>query len=59
MEREEAVDLIKKYGGKVTQSISKNTSYVVIGQDAGPSKLEKVRHLLKITIKSNKTCLKW
>uniref|UniRef100_T1JCV7 Replication factor C subunit 1 n=1 Tax=Strigamia maritima TaxID=126957 RepID=T1JCV7_STRMM len=45
LEREEAADLIKKYGGKVTQSISKNTSFVVVGDDAGPSKLEKAEKL--------------
>ena len=42
LEREEASDLIKKYGGKVTQSLSKKTSYLVVGEDAGGSKLAKV-----------------
>ena len=42
IEREEAADLIQRYGGKVTQSVSKKTSYVIIGQDAGESKLSKV-----------------
>lgn len=42
LEREEATDLVRKYGGKVTQSISKNTSYVVVGEGAGQSKLVKV-----------------
>ena len=32
-----------RYGGKVTQSISKKTSYLVVGEDAGESKLAKVR----------------
>eukprot|EP00731_Ephydatia_muelleri_P010737 Em0005g1323a len=41
LEREEATDLVRKYGGKVTQSISKNTSYVVVGEGAGQSKLVK------------------
>ena len=44
MEREQASDLIKKYGGRVTGSVSKKTSYLVIGEDAGQSKLSKVRH---------------
>ena len=42
MEREQASDLIKKYGGRVTGSVSKKTSYLVIGEDAGQSKLSKV-----------------
>ena len=42
IEREEAADLIQRYGGKVTQSVSKKTSYVIMGQDPGESKLSKV-----------------
>ena len=42
IEREEATDLIQRYGGKVTQSVSKKTSYVIMGQDPGESKLSKV-----------------
>ena len=42
IEREEAADLIQRYGGKVTQSVSKKTSYVIIGQDPGKSKLSMV-----------------
>ena len=34
--------MIKKYGGKVTQSVGKKTSYVIMGQDPGESKLSKV-----------------
>ena len=30
IEREEAASLIQRYGGKVTQSVSKKTSYVVM-----------------------------
>ena len=40
--REEAEELIKKYGGKATKSVSRNTSYILAGDDAGPSKLSKV-----------------
>lgn len=43
LERDEAKSLIEKYGGKVTGSISKKTSYLVAGRDAGESKLTKVR----------------
>lgn len=38
--REEGQQLVKRYGGKVTTAPSKNTSYVVLGDDAGPKKLE-------------------
>ena len=44
VEREEAADLIQRYGGKVTQSVSKKTSYVVVGRDPGESKLSKVHY---------------
>ena len=42
MERDEAKCLIEKHGGKVTGNISKKTSYLVAGRDAGESKLSKV-----------------
>ena len=35
VEIEEAADLIQRYGGKVTQSVSKKTSYVIMGRDPG------------------------
>ena len=41
LEREEAGELIKKLGGKVTGNVSKNTTYLVAGDEAGASKLEK------------------
>lgn len=41
-ERDETKSLLEKYGAKVTQSLSKKTSYVVVGRDAGASKLSKV-----------------
>ena len=47
IERDEAADLIQRYGGKVTQSVSKKTSYIVVGRDAGESKLSKVRDSYK------------
>ncbi|CED83681.1 dna replication factor large subunit [Phaffia rhodozyma] len=43
--REEAVELAKRYGGKVTTAPSGKTSYVVLGENAGPSKLEKIKKL--------------
>ena len=42
--RPEAEELIKKLGGKVSGSVSKMTSYVLAGDEAG-SKLEKARQL--------------
>jgi DNA ligase (NAD+) len=44
MSRDEARDFIKTHGGKVTDSVSKNTSYLVAGESAG-SKLEKATQL--------------
>ncbi|CAC5383730.1 RFC1 [Mytilus coruscus] len=43
MERDDAKHLVEKYGGKVTTSVSKKTSYMVVGRDAGESKLAKAR----------------
>jgi replication factor C subunit 1 len=40
--REEAQALVKRYDGKVTGQPSSKTSYVVLGDDAGPSKLKKI-----------------
>ena len=42
--REEATELIEKHGGKTSSSVSKNTSYVLAGSDAG-SKLKKAQEL--------------
>jgi len=42
--REDVKGLIETHGGKVTDSISKKTSYLVVGENAG-SKLDKARSL--------------
>jgi DNA ligase (NAD+) len=42
--REEAEALVAAHGGKAGGSVSKKTSYVVVGSDAG-SKLEKAKSL--------------
>jgi len=48
MTRDEAIELIRSRGGKVVGSVSKNTDYVVAGDDAG-AKLEKA-HELGVTV---------
>jgi DNA ligase (NAD+) len=42
--RDEASDIIEKLGGKTSGSVSKKTSYVLAGEDAG-SKLTKAQNL--------------
>ena len=44
MGRDEATALIENNGGKVTSSVSKKTSYLLMGADAG-SKERKARDL--------------
>ena len=44
MSRKEASDLIEKYGGKTSSSVSGNTDYLLAGESAG-SKLDKAKKL--------------
>ncbi len=44
LSRQEARNLIQKFGGKVTDSVSQKTSYLVLGENPG-SKLDKARQL--------------
>ncbi|MDZ7962402.1 MAG: NAD-dependent DNA ligase LigA [Aulosira sp. DedQUE10] len=44
LKRDEAKALIQKAGGKITDSVSKKTDYLIVGEDAG-SKLEKAESL--------------
>lgn len=42
LERNQGQDLVKRHGGKVTGAPSRKTSFVVLGADAGPKKLETI-----------------
>ncbi|KAK4697127.1 replication factor C subunit 1, partial [Lecanoromycetidae sp. Uapishka_2] len=42
LERSAGQDLVKRHGGKITTAPSKKTSFVVLGNDAGPKKLETI-----------------
>jgi DNA ligase (NAD+) len=42
--RKEAEDIIEKFGGKASGSVSKKTTYVIAGESAG-SKLDKANKL--------------
>lgn len=43
--RKEMGDKLKAYGADINTSISKLTDYVLVGYDAGPKKLEKIKKL--------------
>ncbi|KAH8679692.1 hypothetical protein BGZ60DRAFT_369410 [Tricladium varicosporioides] len=43
--RKNAEKLVEAYGAKLSKSLSKKTNYVVVGNDAGPKKLEKIAEL--------------
>lgn len=45
LQRKNAEKLVANYGGKLVKSISKNTSFVVLGNDAGPKKLEQIEEI--------------
>ncbi len=53
--RDEAKDKVRAYGAEVSESVSRNTDYVVAGQDPG-SKIEKAQKL-GVTILSEKEFL--
>ncbi|CBQ73832.1 related to replication factor C protein [Sporisorium reilianum SRZ2] len=41
--RDEATDLAKRYGARITGAPSSKTSYVIVGEGAGPKKLESIK----------------
>ncbi|WJX43916.1 replication factor C subunit 1 [Trifolium repens] len=45
LEREEAEDLIKRHGGRVTGSVSKKTNFLLCDEDIGGRKSEKAKEL--------------
>lgn len=42
LERNEVEDLIRKYGGRTVNTVSGKVNYIIVGDEAGPSKLAKV-----------------
>ena len=52
MTRDEASEIIKQKGGKTSSSVSKNTSYVIAGENPG-SKLDKAQKLGVIILTEN------
>lgn len=58
MEREEARDLVVKYGGRVVSAVSGKVNYLVAGSEAGESKLAKVKlNILRELISYRKVVL--
>ncbi|XP_018403558.1 PREDICTED: replication factor C subunit 1 isoform X2 [Cyphomyrmex costatus] len=45
LERNEVEDLVRKYGGRIVNSISSKVNYIIVGDEAGPSKLTKANNL--------------
>jgi len=45
MSREEATRLIEEHGGKVTGSVSRNTSYLLVGEGPGASRFNRAEEL--------------
>lgn len=45
MEREEAAQVIRDHGGRITVNLSRKTTYIVVGEDSGLAKLAKADEL--------------
>lgn len=50
LRREEVEDLVKRYGGKVTTNVSSKTTYVILGNQAGEGKKEKIKQFKTKTL---------
>ncbi len=50
--RREIKELLEKLGAKVTDSVSKNTDYLLVGESAG-SKLDKAEEIIKSGVETN------
>ena len=50
LSREEAKEKIRKMGGEISSSVSKNTDYVVLGEDPG----EKYKKAVELGVKTLK-----
>lgn len=45
MEKDEAAQVIKDFGGRVTSAVSGKTTHLVTGEDSGPAKLAKAESM--------------
>ena len=45
LNRDQVKDIIEKYGGTMISGVTKKLDYLIVGEDAGQSKLEKAREL--------------
>lgn len=45
LERDQAETLAKEYGATISKSVGPKLSYAVVGEDAGPTKLVKLKDL--------------
>ncbi|XP_014607760.1 PREDICTED: replication factor C subunit 1 isoform X1 [Polistes canadensis] len=45
LEDEEAKELIIKYGGRILHQVSRNTDYLIVGEEYGPAKMAKANEL--------------
>ncbi|KAI4487895.1 hypothetical protein M0802_011714 [Mischocyttarus mexicanus] len=45
LEDNEAKELITKYGGRILHQVSKNTDYLIVGEEYGPAKMAKANEL--------------
>ena len=45
LSRDEAADIVKRYGGRVTSAPSSRTTYVVVGEMPGEKKMEKIKQI--------------